>query len=34
MNISRPIRARISREALRHNYRLAKQLAPAAGARR
>lgn len=32
MNTSRPIRARISREALRHNYRLAKQMAPAARA--
>ena len=32
MNTSRPIRARISREALRHNYRLAKQMAPAASA--
>lgn len=32
MNTSRPIRARISRAALRHNYRLAKRLAPTAKA--
>ncbi len=32
MNTSRPIRARISAEAIRHNYRLAKQHAPASKA--
>ena len=28
MNTSRPIRARIAPQAIRHNYRLAKQHAP------